>query len=570
MFLLLSACVGPVGSRIPDAPNAEGEMGDTGDEPAAIEHCGTIAADETWRSGREHRVTCDVTVERGALTIEGGASVLFDERAGLAVGTKDFEASLIVDGTEAGVVFVRSGDQAWEGLVLGASAQGVVISGLSLRGSGTGVRIDAAAVTIGSLAIDGVAEGCGLTLEAGARLSDDSAGVTVTGAAGWSVCGEVATAHTLPAAASSYSGNGTDGIYLSGDAITDDVVWEALGVPYVITEVVDIAGTAGAPAGLTIGPGTTLLFERDRGLRFSRTGDASVFVVNGTAAEPVVFDALGADTAGFWRGITASSGAAEVSLHHLSISGAGAEGGSLQFEDVDVLLEDVTIDLSEGGGLWLEGSARLAPGSAGLTITTSELPVILPAAAVPTLPASGLVLTGNLTDAIKVAGESAVTETGTWADTGLPYWVAGDVEINGTAMTPAIVTFAPGVELLFGNDSSLFVGKTGAAGLRAAGTASFPVTMLPWSAFTPGAWGGVGIYDSAVDAEVVFTHTEIGYAGGATMRGNVHIVDASPSLSNVFLHDSLEWGLYLGEGSSVLLSSLSYENNELGDCNECP
>ncbi len=568
-FLLLFACEGPVGSRIPDAPDADSGSGDTGDGPAAIEHCGAIVVDETWRSAREHRVTCDVTVERGTLTIEAGASVLFDERAGLAVGTKDFEASLVVAGTEAGVVFARSGDQAWEGLVIGTSAQGVVISGLSLRGSGTGVRIDAAAVTVGSLAIDGVDEGCGLTLEGGARLSDESAGVTVTGATGWSVCGEVATAHTLPAAASSYSGNGTDGIYLSGDAITEDVMWENLGVPYVITEVVDIAGTAGAPAGLTIGGGTTLLFERDRGLRFSRTGDASGFVVEGTAAQPVVFDALGADTAGFWRGISASSGAAEVSLHHLSISGAGGDGGSLHVEDVDVLLDEVSIDLSAGAGLWLEGAARIHSDSAGLTVSGSELPVILPAAAVPTLPASGLLLSGNLTDAIKVTGEAAVTESGTWADTGLPYWVAGDVEINGTAMTPAVVTFAPGVALLFGNDSSIFVGKTGAAGLRAAGTAGEPVSMLPWSAFTAGAWGGIGIYDSAVDADVVFTHTEIGYAGGATMRGNVHIIDASPRLSDVRLHNSLEWGLYLGDGSSVLLSNVAYENNAEGDCNEC-
>lgn len=569
MLWLLFACNEPVGSKTPDLPDPDtGETGvDTG--LVVVEHCGELTEDEVWKAGRQHVVTCDVTVSRGILTIEAGASVLFDERAGLSVGTGDFEASLVVDGSADGVVFARSGDQDWDGLVIGPSSQGVSISGLSLRDSANGVRVDSAEVTLGSLAIDGVGEGCGFTLEDGARLVEGAAGLTVTGAAGWSACAEVASAHTLPAAASSYTGNGSDGVYLLGDAITEAVTWEDLGVPYVVAELVDIAGTAGAPAVFTLGAGVEVLFERDRGFRFSRTGDASAFLAEGTAEAPVRFGAFGADTAGFWRGISVAVGAGEVSLHHVELSGAGGDGGSIHAEDVDVLLDRVTVQRSAGAGVWLEGSARFAEGSVGLVVEESEVPVLLTAAAVPSLPTSGLSFVDNDDDVIKVAGSTKVTESGTWVDVGLPYWVVDDLEINGTAGAPAIVTFSPGVALLFDNDAKILVGKTGAAGLRVAGSSSLPVTMLPWAANTPGAWGGIGVYDAAIDAEVVIQHAEIGYAGGSSLRGNVHVVDSAPTLTSVWLHHSLEWGLYLSDAAPSL-TDLSYSDNTTGECNECP
>lgn len=568
MLLLLAACTGPIDSRTPDLPEDTGDT-DTGTEVPPVEHCGTLSADETWSAARPHRVTCDVVVERGTLLIEAGASVVFDERAGLSVGTGDFEASLQVDGSSSGVVFARSGDQDWDGIVIGSSARGVALSGLSLRGTTSGVRVDGAELTLGSLAIDGVSGGCGFTLEGGARLADGATGLTITGASGWSACAEVASVHTLPAVASGYTGNGQDGVYLSGDTLAEAVTWEDLGVPYVVSEVVDIAGTAGSPAVFTLTAGVEVLFERDRGLRFSRTGDASALRVQGTADAPVRFGSLGADTAGFWRGFTASVGASELSLAHADFSGAGGDGATLHGEDVDLLVDRVTIARSSGAAVWLEGEAAFTEGSNGLVVRDSEVPLLLPAAAVPSLPTSGLSFTDNEVDAIKVGGSTRVDRSGTWVDAGIPYWVVDDVEVDGTAEAPAVLTISPGVELLFDNDAKILVGKTGAAGLRIAGTESLPVSMAPWSANTPGAWGGIGIYDAAVDAEVVLRHADIGYAGGASLRGNLHVVDAAPTLEALHLHDSLEWGLYLSDASPSMLE-VTYADNASGTCNECP
>lgn len=570
LLFLLAACPTPHSSTVPDVAEGDTAPEDTGEELAALEHCGELAGDATWVATRRHVVTCDVTVSSGTLTVEAGATVNFDENTSLAVGTANTEATLVVAGESNGVVFAPSGDVAWGGLQIGDTARGVSISGLSMKQSRDGVSISGAEVALNGLAIDGTEDACGLKLNYGARLAAGSAGLTVTNAGSWSVCAEVATADSIPAAASGYTGNALDGVYLTGSTLEASVTWENLSVPYVIAETVDVAGTAGSPAVLTLTEGVTVLMERDRSLRFSRTGDASQFVVLGTETEPVLIDAYGADNPGFWRGIEVSKGAEEVLLAHVTVSGAGGDGASLRVEDTSLTVDHVTIPLSGESGIGLDGSARFTVESHDLTITTSGgVPILLPAAAVPSIPLVGLALTGNTVDAVKVDGEAAVTESGTWADVGVPYWVADDIEIDGTAASPSVITVAAGVHLLFDNDTGLYVGKSGAAGLVVEGTEAAPVSFLPWSANTPGAWAGIGVYDNVVDTSMNLTNAEIGYAGGNTLKGNLHVVDASPSLTNVVIHDGLEWGIYLSGDSTPLLTGVTYTDNEAGTCNAC-
>lgn len=570
LLFALAACAPLHGSSIPDVAEIDTGEDDTGAPLAALKHCGELSGDTTWSAARRHQVTCDVTVVSGTLTIEAGSTVAFDENASLAVGTGDAEASLIVAGETNGVVFVPSGDVAWGGIVIGDTAKGTSIAGLSMKTTHSGVTISGAEVAINGLAIDGADDACGLSLQYGARIAEGSAGLTVTNAGSWSVCADVATADSIPASASSYAGNALDGVYLTGSEITADVTWENLGVPYVIAETVDVAGSAGSPAVLTLTAGVTVLVERDRSLRFSRAGDASQLVVLGTEGEPVLIDAYGADNPGFWRGIEVSRGAAEARLAYLTLSGGGGDGAGLRVEDTALIVDHVTVTLSGGSGIVLDGSATFSPESHDLVVTTSvEVPIALPAAAVPSIPSAGLSLTGNTVDAVKVDGEAAVVESGTWSELGIPYWVADDIEVDGTAASPAVISLAAGVRLLFDNDTGLYVGKSGAAGLLVAGTVEAPVSFLPWSANTPGAWAGIGVYDNAVDASVNLSNIEIGYAGGNTLKGNLHLADASPTLTNVALHDGLEWGLYLSGDSAPVLSGVTYTNNEDGTCNAC-
>lgn len=568
MFFLILGCDGPLSSTLPTETKDTGE--DTGERTPAIQHCGTISADERWEADQRHRVTCNVEVESGTLTIAAGTTVEFDAGVELTVGAGDVPASLVVDGSAAGVIFVPRGEEAWAGLSFGPNAVGVSLSGLAMRTTTKGLVIDGAEVRIGSLAIDGASSGCGLTLEGGARLAEGSTGVMVTGAGTWAVCAEVASVDSLPAQASGYTGNGRDGVYLKGTQLTAPVTWENLGVPYVLADTVDVGGTAAEPAILTLTEGTALRFERDGALRFSRTGAASALHALGTAAEPVTLDAFEATTAGYWQGIDVSDGTESVQLVNVTVTAAGGKTAAIIVEDAPLLAQGLRIERSATAGLLLEGSATFAEGSADLTVHESEIALVVPPAAVPSIPSSGVDLSGNSTEAVKVAGVSAVATSGEWADLGLPYWIDDNIDINGTADAPALVSLNPGLELRFTNGKGIFVGKSGAAGLRVRGTEEAPVTMVPWSAYDPGAWAGVGIYDAAVDSEVVLEHLAIGYAGGTTLKGNLQITDASPMLSHVSLHDSLEWGIYVSGASDPILGDVTYAGNTSGECCGCP
>ena len=170
------------------------------------------------------------------------------------------------------------------------------------------------------------------------------------------------------------------------------------------------------------------------------------------------------------------------------------------------------------------------PFRAGLAVSDSGLPVVLPPASVPSLPTTGASFTGNTVNAVQVSGDAAVSESGTWPDPGVPYWLVDDVAVDGKADAPAIVTLSAGVDLLLDNNVGLYVGRNGAAGFVVDGTAAAPVTMEPWSANTPGAWGGLGLYENTVAGGSRLSHLTIGYAGGTTLKGNLHLVDASPVL----------------------------------------
>ncbi len=568
MLLFLVACSEPLSSSIPS--EGEDTAADTGERNPAVQHCGAVEGDQRWEADRRHRVTCTVSVERGVLTIAAGTTVEFDAGAGLSVGTGDLEASLVVDGATAGVVFSPRTTDAWEGVTFGPNTVGASISGLAVRTTTGGVKIDGAEVFIGSLAIDGASAGCGLTLTDGARLAEGSAGLSVAGAATWSVCGEVASADSLPGQASGYTGNGTDGVYLAGTQLTASATWEDLGVPYVLADTVDVGGTAGDPAILTITEGAALEFERDKSLRFSRTGAASALRAVGTTEAPISFAALGATSAGFWRGVEVYRGTSDVQLTNVSIASSGGKTAALSVEDTPLLAQNLVIERSGTVGLKLEGESAFAEGSSGLAIRESELALVLPAAAVPTIPSAGLDFADNAVAAIQVAGVSAVAASGTWTDLGLPYWIDDDIDIDGTADRPALVTLNPGVTLLFGNNTGIFVGKKGASGLRVQGTAALPVTMEPWSANDPGAWAGVAIYDAVMDEEVVLEHLVIGYAGGSVLKGNLQVVDASPTVRAVSLHDSLEWGLYISGSGEPVVSEVTYSGNGSGECSGCP
>ncbi|MDP2316867.1 MAG: hypothetical protein Q8P41_28505 [Pseudomonadota bacterium] len=556
-----------------DTGDTDGDTGDTTDDTALvpfIDHCGVIEADETWRAADAHRITCNVKVLQGTLTIEAGVGMEVSEGDGIEVGDGDLAASLLVLGTADDPVVLRpvqdaGEDTRWAGITLGPNTATAQLSYLELYDSGDAeagsLHVEGAEVAVDGLIIDN-AENCGIKLIEGGRLAEGARGLVITNSGGAAACVGVSQVHTLPAEDSAYTGNTYDQVNVSGSALRASVTWDDLGVPYAITDSFEVSYTADEPAILTIDPGVVVKMAEGTEINFSSDGGAS-----GLQADSVTFTALGAMVAGSWRGISFERGTEDgTRLSDVTIEYAGgdAQAAALLLSDAWVILDDVTVSDSATVAIRLQGWTQLLHGSGGITATGSALPLSAVPNAVGSLP-DDIDLAGNDEDVILLSGDGLVYASANWGAFDWDYRVATNIAVDGSADYPAVLTLSPGVTLRFDNDARLEVGKDGAAGLIAQGTSTSRVRFIPYDAYQPGAWGGIAFYGNTEDAFAILDNFEVGWAGGERLGAGVVVTEgALPTISNGYIHDSTEWGL-LGDCSSVVPTSMTYADNFSGD-----
>jgi hypothetical protein len=100
------------------------------------------------------------------------------------------------------------------------------------------------------------------------------------------------------------------------DTVAQDQTWNALDIPYLITDRTFV------DAALTVAAGTTIQFLQDASLVVDQTGSLTAV---GTAAAPIVFTAVsGEETAGFWKGIEIGSASTANQMDNVAIRYAGA------------------------------------------------------------------------------------------------------------------------------------------------------------------------------------------------------------------------------------------------------
>lgn len=516
---------------------------------AGPEHCGNIGT-ETWgRDLNPHDVTCDVTVS-GDLTIGPGTRIRFAPGTSLIV-----QGSLSVEGTADRPVRMEQAEEGrgWVGIWVRAyeddvtaqrpnpdelpasanpgavSLQNVVISGAGISPEG-GATFRPAAVILDRGPVDFIdvtiedARQCGLSMGADGRIGVDTTGLTITGSLEAPICSHAQALSSLPAEGLTLDEGVQIDVY--GATLTGSHTWRNLGVPYRITEslqlprgelIVEAGNTFSLFANnrLTFGGGTG---AQTYGAQIVASGrgplprdEAARIDFQGTASAPITFDVepnLGEGSR--WDrihlvGTNSTSVTARASLSHVVLRNGGAgvdnEPASLQVSgDVELTLTDVTVEGSGGAGLLLDDGAVLGADSTNLTLTGNAYPVVTHPDGALTLPAEGSDYTGNSgqpASGVRDGGdfiyltEEGISTSGTLQELGVPYRLDGDLDVQGgpdesLAIEPGVQVQVPGAgEVRLGSNSALNLTLGTADGAPVQFVAADEVA--PWDSLTLGA-----------------------------------------------------------------------------------
>jgi hypothetical protein len=451
-------------------------------------------------------VTADYAVEGATLTLEAGARLAFAEGTRLTVGNYE-AATLVVKGTaDSPVTFTTSRDDGvpgmWHGVALREKADGSSIEGLVLEHAG--VKDDAALVIEArdvTLARSTVRKTRGLAIDVAGEGAAEITGVTLE-----NVVGPLAMRIT-PAA---IGGVGTDNAFPAGalvqvqpGAIAKSSHWAALGVPWLVAGQVQINGTSGQRATVTIGAGAELRFASEASLDVGHYGEAAL-VAEGTEAQPILFRGNERNEAGAWGGLRVF-GKAEARLEHVRLMHGGrqeAEGVLLVDGPARVTLHEVDF-LGNLVGVVVQGTeARFEVFDATRFEVT---PVAMRA------PARYLAAFGERNEYIGepriVAEADKLDADATWKpQPGATLELEGLLQISGTRLT-----VDPGFTMHVADGVEVQVGYYEHAGLELRGTPEAPITFRGVRD-EPGSWGGIVLFPKARGN--VIEHVVLRNAGG--------------------------------------------------------
>src|SRR5439155_14801712 len=159
-----------------------------------------------------------------------------------------------------------------------------------------------------------------------------------------------------------------------------------------------------------------------------------------------------------------------------------------------------------------------------------------------------------------------ISASTTWTLANSPYIVTCDVNVYADTSPfrspppPAILTIQPGVVVKFNAGTGLNIASgADAGGLQAQGTAAHPIIFTANQPFPlAGAWKGITFAD-ATDSSSILDQVAVEFAGtpsGASIFSNV----GQFTLSNAYIHDSLNHGVRLVNVQTMLMDHLTISN----------
>ncbi len=244
---------------------------------------------------------------------------------------------------------------------------------------------------------------------------------------------------------------------------------------------------------------------------------------------------------------------ASPTLSDCAVSGSASAG---IYGRVGASLSLVDCDLSDNAddGLYLEASGELTRFE-GVNMTgNGGFPLSVPANSVGLLDETST-YTGNGDDRIKIL-EDKVTASATWSALGLPYYVVGNVSVEGST-TPTLA-IEDGVELLFSGGVGMSVGDAGRGILDVRGD-TLGVVFTAADDEDPGEWDGISF--GAFDEGSSLTMAEVTWGGG-NGYGGIYASGASLSLEGCTIAGNDGAGIYAKSSAELDITETTIQEND--------
>ena len=490
---------------------------------AGTHHSGTIDAPETWTAAASpHVVDSDLYIE-AILTLQPGVVVLVADGATIAVGTRS-PAGIVARGrADSTITFsalnTTPGPGAWNGVVFRAHT---IPDGSLFRhcvveyagGGGSLVRCEAGKVDVDSSEF---------RLSSGSGVSASGTGLGSLSHSAFSACAGFPVSIT-PGLVSAlgtdntFSDNYRDAIEVPGGTVAATDTWPGLAFPYAITATLTVADSSNPL--LFLASGCSLLFADSAKLRVG-LGKPGALRADGTYGRVVFGPLADSPGPGQWRGIEfwEQTDPIRTILNYCSIEGAGAGNTAAITCYAEVLIANTKIAGNAGAGIYCQntGFTRFEND----TITgCGGFPLHIAAQYVGTI-GNGNSFTGNVHDAIEVAGGTITDYYTQFRRQGVPYLVLETIEV-GSDLEPTLI-IENGVEIQFEPGAALAIGRSAKASLQA------DSVTLTGATAQPGAWDGLELHRYTTSTSRV-ERCRLLYGGGANF-GIVFIDSCVPVLT---------------------------------------
>jgi len=523
-------------------------------------HSGSIQTDETWfAADNPHICTGDITVTSNSqptLTLEPGVIVKFNAGKTMFIGHDSnaaYAGGLIANGTESDPITFTSNSATpapgdWDYIkfrpfCIDANCQleyaTIEYGGLA---STYGLLIDDTPVIVNNVTFQNN-DGNGLKVTAFITGTQRPAisNCTFTGNTEFPID---VYANDLSALGegNTYSGNGTDEIYVRADNIWDDQEWINQDIPLNISGDLILYTNGGVT--LNIDFGTVLKFESQKDFTIGHPSNPSYWgTLNATGVE---FRGT-VDTPGHWYGLIIDNFTHGGTLSGCTIknAGYGATNPKSIWIQTSPTVTQQTITGCQiidgaGDGLYLNNDSR--PFLSGNVISgNSEYPISTHVNDVGSLgPNNDLI--GNGYDVIEVRS-GIINESQIWNDHGIPYLLTNSINVYSTSNTH--LQIMPGCIIQLKQGDYIQIGHTSnpsySGSLEAEGVT-----------FTRASAGEIhrGIYFAAYseDANCILTDCIIEYGGdNVSYNAGVIITQSAPTLNHVTFRNNDGFGLRIND-----------------------